>query len=501
MVVLALLLALSCLCGAEEACSREEQGCRASGGLGVAAILAQVEELTRPEDQIKRLKEAIEAHPDSPDLLLGLTQRYMAMFDRLHPKMRGIGELELVQPAIEIYMRLLRLPADAMTDEKHAYIVDHCVTSLLGSTNKTASVMVIKEALERMNPAIPMETYQFYFESLVEELFFGREYTEAVELVDKVRTMFPGKHKGIKLIAAIIQRFNERTNNQPHVVSHDLIKKIMPKTDEDKREVIMYTRELESQLRSFKRDNETDVMFEVCSEMGLYPSKYQRANMQVGGLTGAPVWEVGKSGQEEQLKAMEEEWSTIRGELKNLTQELEDWEWTENRVLESKGLWGQFFYLGNGRTELEADGPHCQLTPTFCRILSTFTSTLSCALCEVKLEYVEVAAHVSPHCGETNAKLRASIPVTAVHLAHRSSQGEPSFNLRVADQVLEWTEGKFTVWDDSFENELKNDSGTAQDFKHPEVTPEDDFLDPSLWEVEIGETGAVRYQLRPDLMS
>ena len=163
--------------------------------------------------------------------------------------------------------------------------------------------------------------------------------------------MFPGKHRGIKLIAAIIQRFNERTNDQPHVVSHDLIKKIIPRTDEDKRgerrgrpinslflEVIMYVRELESQLRSFKRDNETDVMFEVCAEMGLYPSKYQRANMQVsitsdplpssaaspllqvGGLTAAPVWEVGKSGQEEQLKAMEEQWSTVRGELKNLTQ-------------------------------------------------------------------------------------------------------------------------------------------------------------------------------------
>ena len=26
---------------------------------------------------------------------------------------------------------------------------------------------------------------------------------------------------------------------------------------------------------------QTDVMFEVCAEMGLYPSKYQRANMQV----------------------------------------------------------------------------------------------------------------------------------------------------------------------------------------------------------------------------
>ena len=30
----------------------------------------------------------------------------MAMFDRLHPKMRGIGEIELVQPSIQIYMQV-----------------------------------------------------------------------------------------------------------------------------------------------------------------------------------------------------------------------------------------------------------------------------------------------------------------------------------------------------------------------------------------------------------
>ena len=28
------------------------------------------------------------------------------MFDRLHPKMRGIGEIELVQPSIQIYMQV-----------------------------------------------------------------------------------------------------------------------------------------------------------------------------------------------------------------------------------------------------------------------------------------------------------------------------------------------------------------------------------------------------------
>ena len=58
------------------------------------------------------------------------------MFDRLHPKMRGIGgegqcyigaslsagELELVKPSIEIYMKLLQMPSDKMTDVKHAEI-------------------------------------------------------------------------------------------------------------------------------------------------------------------------------------------------------------------------------------------------------------------------------------------------------------------------------------------------------------------------------------------
>ena len=29
-------------------------------------------------------------------------------------------------------------------------------------------------------------------------------------------------------------------------------------------------------------------------------------------------------------------------------------------------------------------------------------------------------------------------------------------------EVFQWREDKFTIWDDSFENELHNESGTAQ---------------------------------------
>ena len=145
-----------------------------------------------------------------------------------------------------------------------------------------------------------------------------------------------------------LHRYHERENNEPHVMSGDLIRKMKPKNDDEKRgkhiiwssqrceieiilfyyhmtsfknnrvfvEVIMYARELETQLRSLKMHNEvsfkplsesnitkkkhafigllnlifnsllfqTDVMFEICAELGLYPSKYQRGNMMVRSL-------------------------------------------------------------------------------------------------------------------------------------------------------------------------------------------------------------------------
>ena len=89
---------------------------------------------------------------------------------------------------------------------------------------------------------------------------------------------------------------------------------------------------------------------------------------------------------------------------------------------------------------------------------------------QVKLDYVDTGAHIAPHCGVTNAKLRASIPVSFIinllfcwichHFSscsfirklqltwafsqltmtgkmHKGAYGEWSFKQRVADQILE----------------------------------------------------------------
>jgi hypothetical protein len=122
--VLALTLLLGAASGAGDTCAKDDPECqaKAENKFSVAGFLAEVDGLGREEARVERLKAVIQSHPEEPELLLALTKQYMAMFDRLHPKMRGIGEIELVQPAIEIYMRLLRLPSEKMTDEKHAEI-------------------------------------------------------------------------------------------------------------------------------------------------------------------------------------------------------------------------------------------------------------------------------------------------------------------------------------------------------------------------------------------
>jgi len=140
---------------AEETCAKGDPGCDASRHhdkysedanketFEVEAFLKNVDKLTREEERLEALKQALKNHPEEPSLMLALTKEYMAMFDRLHPKMRRIGEVELVQPSIELYMQMLRMPEAKMSNEEHAEIVDHCITNVLGTVNKTASVMVI----------------------------------------------------------------------------------------------------------------------------------------------------------------------------------------------------------------------------------------------------------------------------------------------------------------------------------------------------------------------
>ena len=73
--------------------------------------------------------------------------------------------------------------------------------------------------------------------------------------------------------------------------------------------------------------------------------------------------------------------------------------------------------------------------------------------------------HVWPHCGPTNCRIRA-------HLGLVVPDG---VRIRVTDDIRTWKEGKFIIFDDSFEHEVWHDGDSYRivlivDIWHPDLT-------------------------------
>ena len=87
----------------------------------------------------------------------------------------------------------------------------------------------------------------------------------------------------------------------------------------------------------------------------------------------------------------------------------------------------------------------------------------------MKISVLEGQAHVRPHFGITNAKLRVNLPLVV-------PQDAPSM-IRVGDDIKQLEEGKMIVFDDSFEHEVWNGSDEVRivlllDINHPELSRE-----------------------------
>ena len=52
-------------------------------------------------------------------------------------------------------------------------------------------------------------------------------------------------------------------------------------------------------------------MFELCEELGVYPSKYQRPNMLFDNLKAQPVWSIEETGQKEKLMKIQDNWKKV----------------------------------------------------------------------------------------------------------------------------------------------------------------------------------------------
>jgi len=98
-----------------------------------------------------------------------------------------------------------------------------------------------------------------------------------------------------------------------------------------------------------------------------------------------------------------------------------------------------------------------------------------CRRGQVKFSVMQPGVHVWPHCGPTNCRVRA-------HLGLVVPEGP---RIRVATETRTWTEGKFIIFDDSFEHEVWHDGDSVRlvlivDMWHPDLTAREKATLPAI---------------------
>lgn len=102
----------------------------------------------------------------------------------------------------------------------------------------------------------------------------------------------------------------------------------------------------------------------------------------------------------------------------------------------------------------------------------------------VFLSKLSAQSHIAAHFGFTNAHLRCHLPLRAKGGAY----------MRVGDEIRYWEQGKVTVFDDTYEHEVWNDSDD------PRVLLSFDIVHPDLTQVEIEGLSLIMLRFRREFV-
>lgn len=206
-------------------------------------------------------------------------------------------------------------------------------------------------------------------------------------------------------------------------------------------------------LQRMGRRDEAQVLWERGVAAGWFPSAYQRpSQVHARSLPSRPIWDVRDSS----LNHV--------GALREIVEELETTSvWMSIRAESRAAIAAGHFTVDPGSVTRYTGGPwyhlvlyeyglkdfkNCMLVPKTCAAIESLASGAVARNShgQVKLSLMSPGIHVLPHCGPTNTRIR-------MHLGLCIPSGA---NLRfvVGGENASWTEGKVTVFDDSYEHEI-----------------------------------------------
>uniref|UniRef100_A0A1B0G2X2 Aspartyl/asparaginy/proline hydroxylase domain-containing protein n=1 Tax=Glossina morsitans morsitans TaxID=37546 RepID=A0A1B0G2X2_GLOMM len=213
-------------------------------------------------------------------------------------------------------------------------------------------------------------------------------------------------------------------------------------------------------LQRLGREEEAFKIYKQGADLKLFPSIYQRSLYNEPGLKAQPFWSKNETGYQAFFYKLEQNWLAIKAEGLNILSK-EGYFIDESENLKDQGDWKQFELYARGQQIYR----NCLKAPITCSLIEGFPVARQCRRGQVKFSIMHEGTHVWPHCGPTNCRLRA-------HLGLVVPEGTW---LRVAEEESTWHEGKFLIFDDSFEHEVwHNGTGIRLvlivDVWHPDLT-------------------------------
>lgn len=201
-------------------------------------------------------------------------------------------------------------------------------------------------------------------------------------------------------------------------------------------------------------------VYEDGASRKLFLSPDQRSLYNVERLTGKSWWNPEELPYAKSLEVLEANWEMIRDEVLLLMSSTEAFV-DETEKLREKGIWKQLTLYQRGIKTRNG----CDYAPRTCELLETLPDTINCKRGQVKFSLMQPGTHVWPHCGPTNCRIRAHLGLVVPAGAR----------IKVGNNTREWKEGKFIVFDDSFEHEVWHQGNKARivlivDLWHPELT-------------------------------
>jgi len=344
------------------------------------------------------------------------------------------------------------------------------------------------EAINALQYIAQFEPDGRHAEVLCHDLFLEERYDEATKQIDQILQTSPQKFT-LNILKSTIMKV--RNDDQKNVKGANKMLRELDfedsleglKEQEQSQEKGVLSMDLNyvgMELSKRKRQDIKDIVFKDASRLHLIPSPLKRPLELMKDLKSQPVWEMkelqsqnrwtnaqsltGLGQTSDKLRNIAENMEKIKEEAGEILKDIgeSDSTWIEDKVnvLDSGLYYTRVLYLYSKKKH-----ETCSKNPSLCKMLKKFPDSSTCKKCLSKFVLIKPKTHLVPRVGPTNAKLRAVLPVNVP---------EGNVGMKVANQELKLEEGKVLIIDDSFENNIWNETEDDLfllliDFHHPDL--------------------------------